>query len=174
MAKMLARTPGGKSPAKEKEAKATPEDPQKVAERAAKAAAAQLKAQEQQLIAARRKELKAMAVGDLKQLVESKGLEAAKKEDMVEAIVKLEAKAREEQRKKAEQIRDIVVQKKAELDGMTAPDLKEKCFELGIKGNLTKEARVEAILKQWQADDGLDKAIVKQARDTRRGVLEGL
>merc|ERR1719469_609678 len=174
MAKMLARTPGGKSPAKEKEAKATPEDPQKVAERAAKAAAAQLKAQEQQLIAARRKELKAMAVGDLKQLVESKGLEATKKDDMVEAMVKLEAQAREEQRKKAELLRDIVVQKKAELDGMLLPVLKEKCVELGIKGTLTKEARVEALLKQWQADDGVDKAILKHARDTRLGELKGL
>merc|ERR1712194_235591 len=104
---------GAKTPAKEKEApqspakskakdvpespakKAKPEDPEKAAERVAKAAAAQLKAQEQELSAARRKELTAMAVGDLKQLVESKGLEAAKKEDMVEAIVKLEAKGRE-------------------------------------------------------------------------------
>jgi len=120
-----------------------------------------------------RKEYKGMAVAGLKQFVENHDLEAGKKEGMVEAAVKFHVKAREEARKKVEHIREVVVQKKQELEALPAPDLKDMCTDVGIKGNLTKEARMEALLKHWQEEDGVDKAVAKSARNARQTILEG-
>jgi len=127
--------------------------------------------QEEETVAARKKELKAMYMEDLKELLSSQGLETGKKEDMVEALAAHEAKARAEVRENAAKIRAVVVKKKDELEAMTLPELKELCGSLGIKGLLAKPARVEELLKQWQEEDGVDKALAQMAHDLREQQL---
>merc|ERR1719401_2976672 len=67
--------------------------------------------QEEQITAARKKELKAMAASGLKELVISKGLEAGSKSDNVVAVLKAEAKDRADQRVREARVRLVVVKK---------------------------------------------------------------
>merc|ERR1719401_603650 len=90
---------------------------------------------------------------------------------MIDRLTKHEAAARAEARAHQAKIRQVLLDKKDELEAMSAPELKDKCTEEGIKGNLTKPARIEALIKQWQEDDGVDKALAKIARDARQEAL---
>jgi len=130
-----------------------------------------LKRREEEITAARKKELKAMPVGELKDLATGKGLEAGKKEDMVGALLTHEAEVRAAQRAHQAKIREVLVKKKEELEALSAPELKDLCAAAGTKGMLAKQARVELLLKQWQDNDGVDKAIAKMARDAREAEL---
>jgi len=126
--------------------------------------------QEKETVEARKKELKATPLATLKQLLEAAGLDSGKKEEMVDRLAKHEAAARKEARAQQERIRKVLVDKKTEIEGLSAPELKGRCAEEGIKGQLPKEARVEALIKVWQEDDGVDKALAKMSTDMR--VLE--
>merc|ERR1719330_1551742 len=83
---------------------------------------------------------------------------------MVDGLTKHEAAVRAEERAKQARIRQVVVDKKDELDALSLPELKDRCAEEGIKGNLAKEARVE----------GVDKALAKLARDEREKELSAM
>eukprot|EP00928_Gymnodinium_smaydae_P097562 TRINITY_DN886_c0_g1_i2.p1 TRINITY_DN886_c0_g1~~TRINITY_DN886_c0_g1_i2.p1 ORF type:complete len:488 (-),score=223.51 TRINITY_DN886_c0_g1_i2:110-1573(-) len=126
---------------------------------------------EQETVASRRKELKAMAVGDIKDLVTSHGLDTGNKADMIEALLTKEAKARAAQRAHEAEVRQVVSEKKEELEAMPAPELKGLCDSAGLKGAMAKPARVEALLKQWLAEGGVDKAMAKKVRDAREEKL---
>jgi len=126
---------------------------------------------EAEITAARKKELKAMPVGELKDLLASKGLETGKKEDMVEALVAHEAELRERERAHQAKIRDVLVKKKEELEALSIPELRVLCNAAGATGILTKQVRVQLLMKQWQEDDGVDKALAKMARDAREEEL---
>merc|ERR1719323_1907556 len=78
---------------------------------------------EEETVAARKKELKAMPVGELRDLLTSKGLETGKKEDMVEALAADEAALRERERAHQASIREIVVKKKEELEALSVLEL---------------------------------------------------
>merc|ERR1740121_2830514 len=119
------------------------------------------------MVEARKKELKATPVATLKELLEAAGLDSGKKEEMVDRLAKHEATARKEARAQQERIRKVLVDKKTEIEGLSAPELKGRCAEEGIKGQLPKEARVEALIKVWQEDDGVDKALAKMSTDMR-------
>merc|ERR1711904_367541 len=95
----------------------------------------------------RTKELKALHVDQLKELVSSKGLKLGKKEAMVEAVVAEEAKARADVREHAARIRAVMVNKKDELEALSVQELKDLCTAKGITGVLAKPARVELLLK---------------------------
>jgi hypothetical protein len=127
--------------------------------------------EEEETTAARKKELKGIYIDELKQLATSKGLEACKKEDMIEAVLALEAKERADARAKKAKMRAAVVSKKDELEALPLPELRDVCNDYGIKGQLTKQARIEQILKLWQAANGVDKALAKMARDEREQEL---
>jgi len=126
---------------------------------------------EAETTAARKKELKAMAVGDLKELVTGKGLETGKKEDMIAAVAKLEAKEREQVRANQAKIRGVMTKKLEELEALSVPELRDLCIAAGAKGVLTKQARVELLMKQWQEDDGVNNALKTVARDAREANL---
>jgi len=127
--------------------------------------------QEEETKAAKRKELKSMYLDELKELAVSNGLEADKKENMIEAIITHEANARAQIRKHEDNIRAAVVNKKEELEGMSAPDLKELCASKGIAGALTKQERVVQLLNLWQDADGIDQTLAKMAHDAREAEL---
>jgi len=129
---------------------------------------------EEETKAARRKELKATSIDELKKLVEAMGLEFGKKADMVDQLTNHEAAGRAEERAKQARIRQVVRDKKSELDVLSVPELKDRCTEQDIKGNMTKDARVETLIKLWLEDDGVEKALVKLARDERENELSAM
>jgi len=129
---------------------------------------------EAQTVAARKKELKGMSAEDLKALLSQDGLEPGKKVSMVEALVAHEATARASARERAASLRAAVVEKKSELEGLGLPNLKELCVAHGIRGILTKQARVEQLLEQWLGDNGVEKVLAKKARDSREAALNAL
>jgi len=90
---------------------------------------------------------------------------------MLDAILKHEAQARAALRERKAQVRQVVIAKKEELEAMGLPELKQECSSLGITGQLSKPARIEMIIKQWQEDDGVDKALAKIALDQRHSEL---
>jgi len=57
---------------------------------------------------------------------------------------------------------------------LSVPELKALCDAAGAKGNMTKQARLELLMKQWQQEDGIDKAVAKRARDARQAEIEAL
>jgi len=123
--------------------------------------------QEKETTAARTKELKGMYIDALKSLASSKGLDASKKDDIIKAVLSCEAAERAKAREHENKIRTVVANQKQELEGMSIPALKQMCSEKGIGGILSKQARVEQLLKHWQEDDGVDKALAKMAQDAR-------
>jgi len=134
---------------------------------------AELARREEELTAARRKELKAMQAADLKALVDANGLEASKIAERVSVVLKFEAKARSEERARQADIRKMLIQKKEELEAMTMPQLREASPDV-VKGQVTKEARIQATLQHWQQEGGVEKALAKLASDTRQKDLEAM
>jgi len=128
---------------------------------------------ERELAAARRKELKAMPVGELKDLATGHGLEAGNKADMVEALLAFEAKVRARQRAHEAEVRGAVAERKEELEAMAVSELKALCEASGAKlaAAPPKAARVEAILRHWLAEGGVEKALARKARAAREEQL---
>merc|ERR1712146_746496 len=116
------------------------------------------KEMEKETVAAREKELKSMYVDALKKLTEGKSLQTGKRDDMIKAVLKAEAKDRAQQREHEAAIRAAVTKKKHELEELSVPELKRLCAEKDIKGTLSKVERVETLLKLWVDDDGINKA----------------
>merc|ERR1711920_34451 len=61
-----------------------------------------------------------------------------------------EAETRTAERAHQAKIRESLVKKKEELESLSVPELKELCVAAGTKGQLSKPARVELLMKQWQ------------------------
>jgi hypothetical protein len=130
--------------------------------------------EEKETATTRTKELKAMSVDQIKELVSSKGLEVGKKDDMIEAIVHQEANARADAREHAARIREVMMTFKNKLEAQSLPDLKDLCTAKGITSNLTKPQRVELLLKLWQEEDGINKALNKIAREARENEFQAM
>lgn len=131
-----------------------------------------LRIKEEETTAARRKELKTTPADDLKQLLGDQGLEIGNKADMVERLVSHEAACRDAARALQAKTRKVLVDKKDALEAMPMQELRDVCSEEGIKGGqLSKQARVEALLKLWLEDDGVNKALAQMERDAREAVL---
>merc|ERR1719401_630093 len=110
---------------------------------------------EKETAAARSKELKAMAVQDLKELLQKNGLETekVKKEDMIKSMLALEAKKRAEAREHEAKIRDVMEERKKELEGSSMSDICKMCASMGMEaGRISKEDRIARILTQFVKD----------------------
>merc|ERR1719401_2649444 len=95
---------------------------------------------EKETAAARSKELKAMAVQDLRELLQKSGLdtEKVKKEDMIKSMLASEAKARAAAREHEAKVRAVMEQKREELGGTSVSDLSKICASMGIEGARSK------------------------------------
>lgn len=134
-----------------------------------------LKEFEEQERARRLKELKSKAVGEIKELIASHGLDTGNKADMVEALLDHEAKERQAVRDREAKLRAVVVRKKEELEALSVSELAKLCSAAGIKGGtVQKQQRVEALLKQWQENDGVDKALLEVAQRERLDELQAM
>merc|ERR1719401_254400 len=123
---------------------------------------------EKETAIARSKELKAMAVQDLKELLQKSGLETekVKKEDMIKSMLASEAKARAEAREHEAKLRCVMEEKRQELEGTSVAEISKICASMGMEcGRTTKEARVARILTQFVKDGGVEKALAKKAQD---------
>lgn len=157
----------------EKDAEAVVKGPKgKVAKKEAKAEEAnKVKAvveSEDSIKAARAKELKAMPVADLKAIIESKSLTTGKKDEMVAALVKAEAKGRAEVRIHEAKVRAVLEQIKAELDAKTIPELKELCATKGLKLGGDKNDKVARILELANKEGEVEKIMAQNVRNARR------
>lgn len=129
---------------------------------------------EQDVVAARTKELKGIAAADLKELLVSNGLPTGTKEVMIKALLKHEAKARSVAREQKNKIRAVVIKKKHELESLATPELSKLCESKGLKGLRSKEERVQRLLVQWQENDGVDQALAQIAEDDRKQELDAM
>jgi len=129
---------------------------------------------EEQTVALRKKELKAMGAAEIKEIVLSKSLAAGKKEDMIHAIVQDEANGRAQQRAHEAKIRAVLVCKKEDLESRSAQELKELCSAKGIAGVLAKPLRIEKLLHLWQEEGGIDEALAEEVRKEREAELSSL
>lgn len=120
------------------------------------------------------KELKAMPVDDLKELVLSFGLEKGKKTDMVDSVLNHEARLRQIKQEREENLRKVVVEKTQELSSMAINTLKEQCLAVGITGNLSKTERTQRLLAHWQDNDGVNKALAQIRCNKREAELTEL
>merc|ERR1740120_221429 len=127
-----------------------------------------LKREDQEWNAQRAKELKGMYMDDLKKLAASKGLSGGKKEDMVKLIIKVETKERAEKQAHEEKIRAVIQSKSDELKELELSVLKQRS---NLKGRVSKAECVEHLLKAWQDDDGVDKALKEAALKERQEEL---
>jgi len=93
---------------------------------------------------------------------------------MVELILQSEAKARKNVRDHASNVRLVVVKKKEEYEALSFDELRKACSDSGIKGSLSKEARVLELLRLWQEDDGIDKGLAQMAYEAREAELSAM
>merc|ERR1712032_685405 len=126
---------------------------------------------EENTVAERRKELKAMDKAALKKLLEGSELEAGLKGEMVEAVLVHEAKGREKLKAHEAKAQELLIQKGKELQAKSNADLKDLCQEKNLKLGGTKEDRIERLLAIAKQDGEIDKALAGQARDARREEL---
>jgi len=118
--------------------------------------------------ASRLKEVKTMYMDGLKKLAEAKGVSAGKKDDMVKHIMKAETKERADKRAHEAKIREIVQKKSDEFEALPIADLKARA---NLKGRVSKTDCIQQLLKSWQDDDGVDKALAEEATNERRSEL---
>lgn len=131
-------------------------------------------ATDQELVAARAKELKAMPAEALKELIASSGLEKGTKEVMIKTLLKHEAKVHAAALEQKAKIRAVVVKRKQELEALSIPELGKLCNEKGLKGLKSKPERVQRLLVQWQEEDGVDRALNEIAQVARKEELQAM
>lgn len=129
---------------------------------------------EEQIKAARKKDLKAMPAVDLKALLESKSLKTGKKEEMIETLVKAEAKVRAEVRAHEVKVRAVLEQIKKDLEAKPAPELKELCVTKGLKTGGDKTEKVARLLELANKEGEVEKVMAQNARNARREVLASM
>jgi len=119
----------------------------------------EVKGKQEEEAAEKKKKFRAMSVEDLKKAVEKKGLEASKKEDMIEAL--FEASVEEEK----------VLARKSELKKMGVPALKELILSNGLESG-SASSMVETILaheaarrKELQAFEAKISEVVAQKKE---------
>merc|ERR1711972_344087 len=83
-------------------------------------------------------------------------------------ILKVETKERADQRAREDKIRTVIQTKSDELQALELSELKRKS---NLKGRASKADCVEHLLKAWQDDDGVDKALKEEAVKERKEEL---
>eukprot|EP00931_Biecheleriopsis_adriatica_P052052 TRINITY_DN3024_c0_g1_i1.p2 TRINITY_DN3024_c0_g1~~TRINITY_DN3024_c0_g1_i1.p2 ORF type:complete len:224 (-),score=92.16 TRINITY_DN3024_c0_g1_i1:194-865(-) len=138
------------------------------------AAAATAAGDEKDKALARKAELKAMLVADLKELVLKMGLEKGSKEAMIETVLEKEAKEREAERAAAAKRKQVLAGKKKELEGMNLQSLKDLCEEKGLKSGGSKGDKIDRILGDVVAKGEVDIILANMSRAARREELSSM
>merc|ERR1711865_229066 len=124
------------------------------------------------IIKARKAELKSIGLQEMKNLLSSKGLESNKSKDvMVEVMLKHEAKCREDLEAFNAKGKEVLAQKREDLATKTNTELKDMCASKNLALGGGKEERVERLLDEALNAGEVDKAVVVIVRNTRKEAL---
>ncbi|CAJ1330247.1 unnamed protein product [Effrenium voratum] len=123
---------------------------------------------QEQALASRKAELKALSKDDLKILAARNGSTASAKEAMIEAVLQQEAKQRQMQKDYDAKVILVLVKKREELDDKTNHELKERCASRGLKAGSCKEDRVERLLENMRTTHEADKDVLELSMAERR------
>jgi hypothetical protein len=136
--------------------------------------AKKVKEMEKNVIAQRRKELRAMKNVRIKEMATRKGLGVESKDKMIESIIALEVKSRENIRKHKSVFRDVVCQKREEFGKKTNKELKELLQAYALQMGGTKPERVDRLLATWKQQGEIEKVLAGKAFQARKIELSGM
>lgn len=134
----------------------------------------QTKIAEQNLEAKRRKELKSIKLTTLKIMVQRKGLDVGTKEKMIESIIALEAKSRDNIRKHKGNVRSVIEKKREEFASKTNNQLKELLQAYALSTSGTKPERVQRLLATWKEQGEIEKVLAGMAFQARKVELNAM
>merc|ERR1711959_607334 len=120
---------------------------------------------------AKKAEFKSMGVQAVKELCAHKGLKTGAMDSMIKELLAHEAKVKEEIRTYDAKFAEILAEKKEELNGNTAGELKELCASKGLKLGVNKEERLERLLEDANKDGEIDQLVARAMRKVRREAL---
>merc|ERR1719446_320044 len=103
-----------------------------------------------------------------------KGLGVDSKDKMIQSIIALEAKSRENIRKHKSNFRDVVCQKREEFGKKTNKELKELLQAYALQMGGTKPERVERLLVSWKEQGEIEKVLAGKAFQARKLELSGM
>merc|ERR1719321_2442713 len=124
--------------------------------------------------AQRRKDLKSMKLMRIKEMATLKGLDVGTKEKMIESIIALENKSRENIRKHKANVRNVVERKREEFAGKTNKQLKELLQAYALSTGGTKPERVKRLLATWEEQGEIEKVLAGLAFQARKVELSGM
>lgn len=127
---------------------------------------------EEEALAMRKADLKALGKDGLKELLATQGLVAGGIDEMIDALLAHEAKREEELRAYEAKVMEQLLKKKQELEARTGVELRELCAAKGLSAGASNEDRVERLLRDAKENGEIGKAISTAARAARRRVLE--
>jgi len=122
---------------------------------------------------ARKDELKALGVKDLKQLLTENGLQASsgKLSDMVNAQLTYEKRIKDEYRAYEAKVREMTEQKKDEYEGLPLAELKKLLEAKGLKAGKGKAEGAVRLAEEAQKDGSISKKISQLTRQERKAQL---
>merc|ERR1719446_908862 len=103
-----------------------------------------------------------------------KGLGIKAKDKMIQSIIALEAKSRENIRKHKSNFRDVVCQKREEFSAKTNKELKELLQAYALQMGGTKPERVERLLATWKEQGEIEKVLALLAFKARKVELNAM
>jgi len=129
--------------------------------------------EEDTIVRERERELKGMPVADIKDFVNSKGLEKGTKADMIGAILGLEAKAREQIRMREAKVSEVVQKIKDDIAAKSNDELKVILGEKNLKLGGSKTDRVDRLVAHAKETE-VDNILFQMDADARREELSQL
>jgi len=127
---------------------------------------------EEEEIEARKNQLKALGVKDLKQLLTENGLQASGKlPDMVNAQLTYEKRIKDEYRAYEAKVREMTEQKKDEYEGLPLAELKKLLEAKGLKAGKAKAEGALRLAEEAQKDGSISKKISQLTRQERKTQL---
>merc|ERR1712083_294381 len=121
---------------------------------------------------ARKNQLKALGVKDLKQLLTENGLQASGKlPDMVNAQLTYEKRIKDEYRAYEAKVKEMTEQKKDEYEGLPLAELKKLLEAKGLKAGKGKAEGAMRLAEEAQKDGTIGKKISQLTRQERKTQL---
>merc|ERR1712113_290490 len=126
------------------------------------------------LVVARKKELKSMDAAALKSLVISKNLDVGNKDANVDAVLAAEAQERIAAAEKAKEYEKVATKLKDDLAAKGNQALKHLCREKGLKVGGGKDDKVERLFEYAKETGAVDRAIIEMEKERRKEELAGM
>lgn len=129
---------------------------------------------QQSMDAQRRKELKTMKLTSLKEMVVCKGLDVGSKVSMIESIITLETKSRDNIRRHKANVKTVVERKREDFAGKTNNQLKDLLQAYALSTGGTKPDRIGRLLAKWKEQGEIEKGLAGMAFQARKVELNAM